>query len=100
MSPRAGEGDTSPRPGDVSIVARNTGRRASIVANDSGRRSSIVARRASVVSGTGGARRASIVAGIDSEGNTIITNTGREKRVQEMQHDEEIVVENAGKCPM
>ena len=123
MSPRAGEGDTSPRPGDVStmvhgqsgrrasIVARNTGRRASIVANDSGRRSSvaandsgrrssIVARRASVVSGTGDARRGSIVAGIDSEGNTIITNTGREKRVQEMQQDEEIVVENAGKCPM
>ena len=113
MSPRAGEGDTSPRPGDVStmvhdqsgrrasIVARNTGRRASIVANDSGRRSSIVARRASIVSGTGDGRRASIVAGIDSEGNTIITSTGRqEKRLDEMHKDEELVVENAGKCPM
>ena len=112
MSPRAGEGESSPRAGDVSamvhgqsgrrasIVARNTGRRASIVANDSGRRSSIVARRASIVSGTGDDRRASIVAGIDSEGNTIITSTGQEKRLDEMHNDEELVVENAGKCPM
>ena len=41
-----------------------------------------------------------IVAGIDSEGNTIITSTGQEKCVDEMHKDEEMVVENAGKCPM